>query len=290
MPESFSETPFIFRCQGDELFGILATPPEPSKVGVLVIVGGPQYRAGSHRQFVHLSRGLASRGIACMRFDYRGMGDSSGAMRSYENIDADIRAAIDAFFRNCRHVREIALWGLCGAASAACFYAASDPRVSSVILLNPWVRTEVGLARTHLRYYYARRLISRAFWKRVFRGELMVAQSIVSLATSIRLAIRGGRPSDQAAGAPDSASLPTRMAEALVKFDGRKLVVLSEKDYTANEFMIARSGSALWDRALRGSRTEILANADHTFSDATEKKRIVEITFDFVCDPDGRTS
>jgi len=46
--------------------------------GVLIVVGGPQYRVGSHRQFVMLARFLADHGVPCMRFDYRGMGDVSG--------------------------------------------------------------------------------------------------------------------------------------------------------------------------------------------------------------------
>jgi len=52
--------------------------------GVLIVVGGPQYRVGSHRQFLLLSRRLAAEGHPVMRFDYRGMGDASGAMRGFE--------------------------------------------------------------------------------------------------------------------------------------------------------------------------------------------------------------
>jgi alpha/beta superfamily hydrolase len=52
---------------------------------VLVIVGGPQYRAGSHRQFTLLARSLAEQGFAVLRFDYRGMGDSTGAMRDQQS-------------------------------------------------------------------------------------------------------------------------------------------------------------------------------------------------------------
>ena len=53
-----------FSCAGEHLLGIVAAPAAPvsAPLGVLIIVGGPQYRAGSHRQFVSLSRGLASAG------------------------------------------------------------------------------------------------------------------------------------------------------------------------------------------------------------------------------------
>lgn len=90
--------------------------------GVLIIVGGPQYRVGSHRQFVLLSRRLAGEGYPAMRFDYRGMGDAGGAMRSFEDVRADIGAAIEAFQRAVPSLRRIVLWGLCDAASAALLY------------------------------------------------------------------------------------------------------------------------------------------------------------------------
>ena len=52
---------------------------------VLVVVGGPQVRAGSHRHFVQLARHLATHGHAVMRFDVRGMGDVRSVTYEYGN-------------------------------------------------------------------------------------------------------------------------------------------------------------------------------------------------------------
>ena len=71
---NYTEETTVFACAGDTLMGILAKPETPADTGVIVIVGGPQYRVGSHRQFVLLSRALAAAGYAVLRFDYRGMG------------------------------------------------------------------------------------------------------------------------------------------------------------------------------------------------------------------------
>src|SRR5690606_34644237 len=106
--------------------------------GVLIIVGGPQYRVGSHRQFVLLARYLAERGIPVMRFDYRGMGDSDGDMRTFEHVGKDLGSDIDYFFSECSFLKDIVIWGLCDAASAALFYAHQDRRISGLVLLNPW--------------------------------------------------------------------------------------------------------------------------------------------------------
>src|SRR5689334_21089831 len=108
---SYQETPLILRCADESLLSIIAMPDNPGPVGVLVLVGGPQYRVGSHRHFVQLSRHLAARGIACMRFDYRGMGDSTGKPQTFEEVLPDTRAALDGFFSHCAALKNVILWG-----------------------------------------------------------------------------------------------------------------------------------------------------------------------------------
>ena len=96
----FEERFVAFDCDGDACIGVLAVPKLPiatDDVGVLVIVGGPQTRVGSHRQFVLLARALAAAGIPAFRFDYRGMGDSAGDTRTFEHIRTDLFAALDVF-------------------------------------------------------------------------------------------------------------------------------------------------------------------------------------------------
>src|SRR5438067_13744952 len=134
----FAERAVSFDCQGERLYGVVSLPAVPATRGVLSVAGGPQYRAGSHRQFTLLARSLAARGIAAMRFDYRGMGDSEGQMRDFEQVQDDIRAALDCFCATVPGLQELALWGLCDGASAISFYAARDVRVRGVALLNPW--------------------------------------------------------------------------------------------------------------------------------------------------------
>ena len=75
---NYQEQGLVFDCVADSLVGVVAVPERPKVTGVLIIVGGPQYRIGSHRQFVLISRYLATLGIACMRFDNRSMGDATG--------------------------------------------------------------------------------------------------------------------------------------------------------------------------------------------------------------------
>ena len=155
-----------FQCSGEQLIGILTAPVKPAEYGVVIVVGGPQFRIGSHRQFVLLARSLGEQGITTLRFDYRGMGDSSGELRDFTAIDEDIRAAVDMLQNAHPKLERIILWGLCDAASACLFYAHKDPRIAGLVLANPWVRTDEGEAQAYLNHYYRARFFDMAFWKK----------------------------------------------------------------------------------------------------------------------------
>ena len=85
--------PVVFECQGEQLLGVIERPEKPRKVGMLIVTGGPQYRIGSHRQFVLIARTLARNGFTTMLFNYRSMGDGGGPMTPFDQVSGDIRAA-----------------------------------------------------------------------------------------------------------------------------------------------------------------------------------------------------
>lgn len=266
----------LFGCGEDELVGVLSRPEgAAAPMGVLVVVGGPQYRVGSHRQFVLLGRSLAARGIACMRFDYRGMGDASGEARSFEAVGEDIRAAVDAFCVRVPELRGVVLWGLCDGASAASFYAPTDPRVSGLILLNPWVRTTQGEAQTYLKHYYLQRLFARAFWLKLLSGKLRFRESAADLTAAVERARMGGQHSMEAV------SLPDRMRAALQEARVPVLFVLSGRDYVAREFDDVCRREPAWSKLLDASTVRAVDEADHTFSSADQRDCVSEMTFDW---------
>jgi exosortase A-associated hydrolase 1 len=280
------ERALSFPCHDAWLYGILSLPSAtatPQRRGVLIVVGGPQYRAGSHRQFTLLARDLADAGIPAMRFDYRGMGDSEGNVRNFENVDQDLRAAVDRFLQEVPGISEVVLWGLCDGASAAAMYAPQDERVRGLVLLNPWVRTEEGAARATIKHYYRHRLFDAALWKKVGSGQFDVRSSLRSLWDNIGKAF--GSPSKASATAPDSAvSLPERMQGALARFGGRVLVVLSGADLTAQEFADLSSSDGSWQRLLRASRftCQQIDRADHTFSRRPWQDQVSDWTRDWL--------
>lgn len=281
---TWAERPRVFRC-GDELaIAIAHVPPRPAPRGVIVVVGGPQYRVGSHRQFVLLARRLCAQGFAVMRFDYRGMGDSSGEARTFENIGADIHCAINQFQADVPEVREIVIWGLCDAASAALFYAPYDARVTGMVLLNPWVRTQEGMARVHLKHYYRERILSRRFWRELLSGKLELMRGLRSVAGDLSTALQNSPKADSAGGDADQTPLPQRMAQNLARFRGHVLVILSGNDLTANEFRQVCQSDPQWRRLLRSSYVteRSLAPANHTFSKAEWRDQVAQWTAEWM--------
>jgi exosortase A-associated hydrolase 1 len=274
------EEAFGIEVAGERLQGILHRPEEAGRVALLIVVGGPQYRVGSHRQFVLLARDIASAGYAVLRFDYRGMGDSTGQARDFEQIGEDLRAAADSLVARVPCVKELILWGLCDAASAACFYAASDSRICGLVLLNPWVRTDTGVAKTYLRHYYAKRLLSADFWRKLSSGKFEWATSVRSLAGILRSAL--GR--DEHRDSDDPSPLPQRMYQGLARFDGRALLILSGNDLTAAEFRDVVDGSSAWRELLAQPRFDCheLEDANHTFSRRIWRDRVSEWTRQFL--------
>ncbi|MEP7062476.1 MAG: hydrolase 1, exosortase A system-associated [Betaproteobacteria bacterium] len=264
---STHELPFFFDAGGAQLFGIVSTPRECARIGVVIVVGGPQYRVGSHRQFVLLARALADAGVACIRFDHRGMGDSEGAVAGFGAIDTDIRAAVDAFFARVPSLERVILWGLCDGASASAFYSGGDSRVAGLALYNPWVRTERGEANAMLRHYYAKRLVDATFWRKLAGGELHWRESATGLWR--RFAQAASAPKVAAQGENNkNIDLPNRIAEGIGRHAGPILIALSGNDTVAAEFK-AHSASvpALANRMARQNVSRIdFPGVDHTFS------------------------
>lgn len=273
------ERALVFESDGEALVGILHLPPSAAPfsaatTGVVVIVGGPQYRAGSHRQFVHLARVLAAAGHTVLRFDAQGMGDSTGALHNFEQTTPEIGAAIDTLQQHAPQVRQVVLWGLCDGASAALLYQheRNDPRVRGLCLLNPWVRSEASLARAHVKHYYLQRLGQRQFWAKLLRGQVG-GRALSDLAEAVQHA---GSARRQAAA---NVSFPERMADAWARFDGPILLLLSERDYTAKEFSERVASEARWRKLMGRTNLEQhrLADADHTFSTPKAKESLARL-------------
>jgi len=277
-----TEQTTTFDSQGSTLLGIVAAPAHgrvQADIGVLVVLGGPQYRAGSHRQFVQLARALDEAGHVALRFDVRGTGDSHGQPAGFEAVSDDIAAAIGPLQAQAPQARRAALFGLSDGASAASLYLydPNDSRVAAICLLNPWVPTDQRFARTHVRHFYFKRLASGEFWRKLLAGD----GGKLALADSAGALRRSRQAADSAPLAPmrrPNVHFRDAMRSVCAASTGPVLLAISGDDLTAKEFADSVAADSTWRQLiLRGStQTLPLPGADHTLSKPTAKRPFEE--------------
>ncbi|MDO6425512.1 hydrolase 1, exosortase A system-associated [Thalassotalea sp. 1_MG-2023] len=264
------EIPVSFKSGEAHLHGILHQV-EHAKQGVIMVVGGPQTRVGSHRMFVQIARYLASQGVSVLRFDYRGAGDSDGEIQSFQHTVGDISAAV-RFFNRQYPKTNIALWGLCDAASAIALFLKTEQvtSINHVVLLNPWVKQPATEAQAYLSHYYWHRLRDISFWKKLITGKLNIFRSAQGIAEQKTLAKQ-----------QQEGSFVDGMLAGLQQYTGQSHLILAEQDLTAQEFCQLRTHNAPWKK-LNFSSEIIIAGANHTFASPRWKQQVAEQTFNAI--------
>ncbi len=138
---SFREEPVRFGRDG-VLFGILCRPlhPRPDAAAYILLNRGLNAHIGWRRVSVEQARSLAQAGIASLRFDVAGLGESRDEAGRPVNLIyselllPDIMAAVDLMAAR-GHAR-IALAGVCSGAYMALVAAAADKRITDIVAVN----------------------------------------------------------------------------------------------------------------------------------------------------------
>ena len=284
-----TEYPVVFECQGDELLGIVHDSDSPSEVGAIIVVaGGPQYRVGVNRQFVMMGRMFAEAGVPTLRFDHRGIGDSAGEYRGFIDMQADIRAAVDALQKAHPSIKRVALWGECESATAISFYGYTDPRVSGLFMVNPWIRTDEGQAKTLIKHYYLSRLSDKKFWKKVASGKFNPFASLASFVGIAKQSVQSGgvdaSAEKQEVQEYADLALPERLEKTTSLYKGSIYIVTSGKDFIAQEFKDHAGGSKVWKSVFDRDTVKFvdMEDADHTFSRIEWRNELFELTLEWL--------
>lgn len=244
-----------FSCAGDALVGTLDRAA--STRGLLIVSGGNELRIGAHRGMALMAQRLAAAGHPVFRFDRRGIGDSTGANRGFEESGPDIAAAVAAFRTAVHGLTRIVAFGNCDAASALALHDTAG--IDALILANPWVIEPTADAlppASAIRARYAERLRDPKAWARLLTGGVNLRKLAGGLSK-----IRGGE-----ATAPEG--LAARVAAGLA--DARATILIAKRDNTAIAFAEAwqtPAYAALRDRI----EPEILDTDSHSFHRADDK-------------------
>ena len=290
MNEYYSEQAISFKVHEHSLFGILSIPKVKAKAAVIIVVGGPQYRVGSHRQFALLARYFAEQGVLALRFDYTGMGYSQGIAKKFYQVDNDIKAAVDFISSHKCDVSNIYVWGLCDAAAAISFTAYTDNRIDGVILLNPWVRSEASHSKAILNNYYRDRLFSLEVWKQLLLSPRKIFNAFNSIGSIFIKIFKLRSKTPQADKyqeipvAEREENIALAMFKGLSKFNGDICLILSGKDLVADEFKQVLDENGWLEEEKNKSKTVVhyVDAADHTFSSRQWRAMVERISVDLV--------
>lgn len=141
---------------GGALVGILTMPADAVAHAPLMLLGnaGALPRQGPHRMSVRIARALADVGIASLRFDFAGHGDSQ-SIGNPQGVRAqsvlDMKSAMDWAARETGTSRFL-IFGICSGAVNAYDTALADERIAGLLMFDGfWYRSRwTGLAR-HVR-------------------------------------------------------------------------------------------------------------------------------------------
>jgi exosortase A-associated hydrolase 1 len=244
-----------FSC-GDEMLSATLDEAEGA-IGVLMVTGGSQTRIGSHRMYESLGKSLAKRGYPSMRFDRRGVGDSSGDDPGFRDSGPDLAAAASAFRAEAPAIERLVGFGLCDGATALALHGV-DAGVADVILVNPWlVEASSGEPPpAAIRSHYRRRLLSLAGWKKLLTGNINVRK----LAGGLRKA-----------GSATDSSLADEAARGLQRFGSPATLILATGDATATA-----AAAEVERRAFAGliDATIEIETDSHTFARAGDQEAL----------------
>jgi len=284
------ESPVLFG-PGDGLVGVLCRPgaalAQSRAPAVLFLNSGANHHIGANRLSVTLARQLAAQGVASLRIDQGGIGDSASLPGRHDNeIDdlgpacADVIAALD-LLASAGHHRVLAV-GLCSGAGLALAAALGEPRLVGLTLLNlpalvPQPAAGAPASGMRSMEYYLKALRRKETWKRLVAGRLNAT------AVATRLVRRG------LAGLTDQDAVALGRVEDHLRplFDrGVDLLLvygLEDQGLPVTERLVGTRGGKLGHPKFR---LEVIEGADHNMSQRWVAERLAEL----LCGQVARTS
>ena len=257
---------------GPGLFGLLCRPrstgPGPA---VLFVNAGRNPHSGWGRQTTVRARRLAADGVASLRIDLGGLGDSAdrpGGASPIYSLDAldDVRAALDAL--EVRGLGAAVIVGACSGAYLGFQALGREPRLTGALLINLYCfdwnpeQDVEAVLRNGFRSAstYAVLLRDGSAWRRLLRGEIRIgaiARALARKATDTlrQRIVRAVRPG------PDGTVV--RRIAALRRRGAQLRLVYSAGDPGLADLRLQLGRSPA--RHL-GAPVAILADADHDLS------------------------
>lgn len=198
-----------------------------SQTGLLMVSGGNETRAGAFSGMAQLAARIAERGHPVIRFDRRGVGDSTGENRGYRESGYDMQAAIARLLIENPQLKRVVGFGNCDAASALMLFRGAG--CHSLVLANPWTFEDEATpthSATELRSRYAGKLRNPGEVLRLLTGKV----SLRKLAGGLKQILFPAKP---------KGPLVDQMQAGLISFKGPVRFLIADRDRTGLAFQEA---------------------------------------------------
>lgn len=274
------------------LFGVLCKA-EGARPGpaVLMLNSGSVHHIGPNRLWVQLARAWALRGVAVLRLDISGIGDSPPRPHADRNVvysphaGADIAAAL-AWLRREGGATECHVMGLCSGGYHALKAAMAGQYIASALAINPLTfNWKPGAQMDDVKDYevaplaakFRRRLFAARSWRKLLHGRVDVAlvvevtwRRLLSFVQPHALALA------RALHLPMHDDLVHQLAEAARH--GIRLRFVFAENAPGFELLEREGGVAVQRMIRRGEASlDFIAGADHTFTPLQARRRLVEV-------------
>ncbi|HIE50302.1 MAG TPA: alpha/beta fold hydrolase [Armatimonadetes bacterium] len=272
------ERPLTFEHEGQRLFGLLRTPNEGGKRGIVLLHGWSGYRIGPGRLLAEAARQFCAAGYATLSFDFRGRGESEGEVgeANLNTMIADAVTAVEVLRRETR-VTRVTLLGLCSGCEVAIGASLADEAIDSLALWSaPIFSGELTFRRRARR---AQRNL-QAYLQKLFRPETW--GKLVTGRLNWRLifrALTGGRSGEDQAVKEDVPATEEQMAE-FAAFRGPLLFIYGANDPETPD--AAQFYRTYCERVGVPHEFHFVAGANHNFYSLAWKREVIETTLNWL--------
>ena len=292
------ETPVQFGANRS-LSGVLCRPASGSgRLAIIITNTGRDPRYGIGRFGVQVARRLANEGIASLRIDFAGLGDSPAPAQHGDRLSSlfetdrtgDIGGAIDML--QGLGFQEFALQGLCSGAYHAFRAAQHDTRVGALLLINlpvfEWHGGEsvkAAIWATAPANRLLTRLFDRAAWNRVLQGHA----DLRSFLQAQRRRYREAALCLMGPLAP-ARPYPARALDALAQRQVRTLLLYSAGDPGLDVFEAAFGRLSEQPAECRGASVHVVQGIDHVLSGRHMRETVINLIVAFVAENERRSA
>ena len=246
-------------CEGETLAASLDSGTEAT--GLLIVSGGNEIRAGAHGGMAQLAGRVSEQGFPVLRYDRRGIGESSGENREFLGSADEIAAATQFLRQKQPRVNKIIGFGNCEAATALAFFGPAAG-IDGYLLANPWVIEASGEPDSEKPLPSSAAIRSR-YWDRIKNPRTIF--DLLSGKIDFRKLLKGLK---QASRVEENSAISIQLRDALPRLDGNSQILLAKRDTTARAFLAAwNSPDFATLRASTSITLETLDSASHSFAD-----------------------